>query len=200
VKKKIIISFKVLFISIWATGISVLMIHLMSFHFAPLNINSTKVELFRSNKHGNYEQNTISAFHVLSEKCTCSERLIHYLTTRKKQPNINEIVYLIEGSLSVKDQLLKSGFEVVILSEEDAVDQFSIEALPLFIVKDGGKSMYVGGYSYDQKHSKLYQDLEILKNIKSSLKQSPYPVIGCSNGQISKKKFDILGVKYVTSK
>lgn len=134
--------------------------------------------------------------HFLSQKCSCSQKLIKHLLNRKALAEISETVHLIHPNIQTISQLQQAGFKVEPITEEDSVKKYNLQALPLLVIQNQNKILYQGGYARDQQHTQAYEDLKIITELQQQKKVSEFAVLGCANGSLRKKMTDIIGVKY----
>lgn len=134
--------------------------------------------------------------HFVSSKCGCSKKVIEHLQKRGAIKDANETVYLIGSDDQFREGLLKAGFKVEDIDEETADINFHIEAIPFLRVSSFGKELYAGAYGKDQKHSPVYQDVEIIEAALRGQRKEALPLFGCINGKLRRNEIDSWGLKY----
>lgn len=134
--------------------------------------------------------------HFLSSKCACSKKVIEHLLKRGALKEANETVYLIDSDYQLKSGLIKAGFQVEEIDEFAAESNFHVEAVPFLRITSLGKVLYAGAYGKDQKHSPVYQDVEIIEAGLAGNSKDALPLFGCINGKLRKSKMDVWGLKY----
>jgi hypothetical protein len=175
-------------LGIWITGISLALSMAMASHLTAIQPTPAPetmpiAEVFESN-------------HFVSVKCACSKKVIEHLQKRGAMKEANETVYLIGNDGSYKEGLLKAGFKVEEIDEVSADSNFHVEAIPFLRVTSFGKVLYAGAYGKDQKHSPVYQDVEIIGAALRGENRDALPLFGCINGTLRKNKMDSWGLKY----
>lgn len=139
----------------------------------------------------------LSVHHFLSYRCTCSKNLLSHLKTRGALHDTEEVVHLIDPPAEIVKDLTARGYRVETLSEQKALDAYHLAALPQLVVVRDGRTLYQGGYAYDQQHSRAYEDERIIAAVsRSNDPGRAFPVYGCANGTLNQARVDVLNLKY----
>ena len=109
---------------------------------------------------------------------------------------VNEMVHLVDGNETTSVKLAGAGFKVENMDEEAALKKFNLQALPELLVANNGTTLYQGGYGKDQQHSQVYEDVQLIQDLRIGQSVFIYPTYGCANGKLRKNRLDPLGLKY----
>lgn len=175
-------------LSIWLTLLSVGLSHFLSFHMTALKLSELPDSVRLAKE--------FQTQHFISTRCACSKRVAEHLKERGPIAAANETIYLLDGKEEDARDLIKAGFKVENVDETTAQTKFHVEAVPFLRISSQGHVLYAGAYGKDQKHSSVYEDVEIVQNALKGVGSHARPMFGCINGKIRKESFDIWGLKY----
>jgi hypothetical protein len=134
--------------------------------------------------------------HVISARCSCTERLFAHLMERGAFPGSREIVLFVGEDAARQAAAERAGFRYLALSAEDLAGRFDLEAAPVLLAFDaGGRMRYAGGY-FNHPSAIFPQDAGIHAELAQGATPKPLPVYGCAVSPRLQKKVDPLGIVY----
>ena len=135
--------------------------------------------------------------HFLGTTCGCSEKVLKYLEGRGSQ--VNEVVHIVGPGEPWASRLSERGFQVEVLSEDEALSRYQLESVPRLLISAAGETLYQGGYNEDQRHNSRYEDLRLWDSLArkgGAAVERSYPLYGCANGKLRKAQLDPWKMKY----
>ena len=138
------------------------------------------------------------ALHVLYEDCGCSRRVLDHLRDGGRPTDVVErIVYITEHPDTAGATLAEfaaRGFELDVVSPEQLVARYDLEAAPLLVVVDPHDQIrYLGGYT-PRKQTAGIHDTGLIEATRLGLPLVPLPVFGCAVSRALRTTLDPLGI------
>ena len=134
--------------------------------------------------------------HVISARCSCTERLFTHLLERGPFPGTAEVVLFVGEDAAKRAAAERAGFRYLALSAEDLAGRFALEAAPVLLAFDAaGRMRYAGGY-FSHPSAIFPQDAGIHAELVQGATPRPLPVYGCAVSPDLQKKVDPLGIVY----
>jgi hypothetical protein len=134
--------------------------------------------------------------HVISARCSCTERLFAHLMERGPFPGTGELVLFVGEDPSKQAAAARVGFRYRALSAAELSGRFELEAAPVLLAFDAaGRMRYVGGY-FRHPSAIFPQDASIHAQLARGATPAPLPVYGCAVSASLQKKVDPLGIVY----
>jgi hypothetical protein len=134
--------------------------------------------------------------HVISARCSCTERLFAHLMERGAFPGTGEVVLFVGEDAAKQAAAARAGFRFLALSAEDLARRFELEAAPVLLAFDAsGRMRYAGGY-FSHPSTIFPQDASIHAELAQGATPRPLPVYGCAVSANLQKKVDPLGIVY----
>lgn len=135
--------------------------------------------------------------HVLSEDCGCSQRVLAHLRTSLRPAGVVERVVLVQeaGVAAVtRVEMAALGFELDVVTPDELVRRYRLEAAPLLVVVDPVDQVrYLGGYT-PRKQAADVRDLAMIAAVLRGDRPGPLPVFGCAVSRALRAKLDPLGL------
>jgi hypothetical protein len=137
--------------------------------------------------------------HVLSEDCQCSRRVLDHLLADPRPPGVAERIVLVTddpaGSRAPIAAIRERGFDLDVVTPDDLVARYHVEAAPLLVIVDPGDAVrYVGGYT-PRKQAADIRDVAVIAAVHRGEAVEPLPAFGCAVGRALSSKLDPLGVR-----
>jgi hypothetical protein len=137
--------------------------------------------------------------HVVFDECKCSQRVLDHLLADSRPPGVAERIVLVTehgtaGAASIA-AIPAHGFELDVVTPEQLVAEYHIEAAPLLVVVDPHDTVrYVGGYT-PRKQAADVRDLAVIAAVQRGEAVEPLPTFGCAIGRALSSKLDPLGIR-----
>lgn len=179
-------------IGVWIAATTLIMSTIMSQHVAPFvhpaHLESTARSLASVGQAGS--QAKVSAVHILDPRCSCSMRVLDYLTNQKDSSVRHITLLLSPPSAEIKAALEKSEVLVRQTSPEEAKEQFRLESVPWFVVLNSDlEILYSGGYASGPIRTEKDLRLnEILTTAKVGTASDKLPSYGCVTSEKLRKE------------
>lgn len=121
--------------------------------------------------------------HVLYDGCGCSVRVLDHLLHTPRPSGVRErVLYITEDPMSpaLRRDLIAHGFELEVVTPEELVERYDLEAAPLLVVVDPTDDVrYLGGYT-ERKQGADVRDLGVIAATRLGLTVPPLPAFGCA--------------------
>jgi hypothetical protein len=139
------------------------------------------------------------ALHVVLDGCGCSRRVLDHLLVRARPPGIAERIVLVTerpaSTAGAAVAIRARGFDLDVVTPEQLVARYRIEAAPLLVVADPRDTVrYVGGYTARKQGADI-RDLAVIAAVQAGAPVEPLPTFGCAVGRALRSKLDPLGVR-----
>jgi hypothetical protein len=137
--------------------------------------------------------------HVVFDQCGCSQRVLDHLLGNRRPSGIAERVVLVTDDRAARAALIAAipahGFELDVVTPEQLIADYHIEAAPLLVIVDPGDSVrYVGGYT-PRKQASDVRDLAVIAAVQRGETVEPLPTFGCAIGRALNSRLDPLGIR-----
>jgi hypothetical protein len=134
--------------------------------------------------------------HVISARCSCTERLFAHLVGRGAFPGTGEAVLFVGEDATKRAAAARAGFRFLSVSAEDLAARLELEAAPVLLAFDAaGRMRYAGGY-FNHPSAIFPQDAGLHAELAQGATPKPLPVYGCAVSPRLQKKVDPLGIVY----
>jgi hypothetical protein len=139
------------------------------------------------------------ALHIVFDDCGCSRRVLDHLLVRPRPPGVVERVVLVTerpaSTAGAAVAIRARGFDLDVVTPDQLVARYHIEAAPLLVVADPRDTIrYIGGYT-SRKQGAAIRDLAVIAAVQHGEPVEPLPTFGCAVGRALKSKLDPLGVR-----
>jgi hypothetical protein len=135
--------------------------------------------------------------HVLYGECGCSQKVLTKLLLRSPRRNMRERIVFIgsENDDSVRSKATALGYAFELVTREQLVERYHLEAAPLLVVADpADRIQYVGGYT-DRKQGQVIRDDEVLDRLVAGRVVEALPTFGCAVSKKLQSAVDPLGLR-----
>ena len=138
--------------------------------------------------------------HVVFDECVCSQRVLeHLLADVRRPPGVAERVILVTDHRAERGAWIAAipsrGFELDVVTPEQLIADYHIEAAPLLVIVDPHDTVrYVGGYT-PRKQADDVRDVAMIEALRRGDHVEPLPTFGCAVGRALKEKIDPLGIR-----
>ena len=137
--------------------------------------------------------------HVVYDECKCSQRVLDHLLADRRPPGLAERVVLVtehrDASAALIAAIPAHGFELDVVTPEQLVAEYHIEAAPLLVIVDPQDAVrYVGGYT-PRKQAADVRDLAVIAAVQRGETVEPLPTFGCAIGAALSSRLDPLGIR-----
>lgn len=138
--------------------------------------------------------------HVMFDECACSQRVLdHLLADSRQRPGVPERVVLVTDHRAARGALIAAiparGFELDVVTPEQLIANYHIEAAPLLVIVDPDDTVrYVGGYT-PRKQAADVRDLAVIAAVQRGETVEPLPTFGCAIGRALSSRLDPLGIR-----
>ncbi len=136
--------------------------------------------------------------HVLSEDCGCSQRVLAHLRGTVRPPGVVERVVLVHQAglaAATRVEMAALGFELDVVTPDELVRRYRLEAAPLLVVVDPvDRVRYLGGYT-PRKQAADVRDLALIAAVRRGDHPAPLPVFGCAVSRALRAQLDPLGLE-----
>jgi hypothetical protein len=137
--------------------------------------------------------------HVVYDECKCSQRVLDHLLADARPPDIAERVVLVTEHRAAQAALIAAipthGFELDVVTPEQLIADYHIEAAPLLVIVDPRDTVrYVGGYT-PRKQAADVRDLTVIAAVQRGETVEPLPTFGCAIGRALNSRLDPLGIR-----
>lgn len=134
--------------------------------------------------------------HVISARCSCTERLFAHLLARGAFPAARELVVFVGEDPAKRAAAERAGFGFRAVAAEELAARFGLEAAPVLLAFDAaGRMRYAGGY-FNHPAALFPQDESIQAQLAQGAAPKPLPVYGCAVSSALQGKVDPLGIVY----
>jgi hypothetical protein len=139
------------------------------------------------------------ALHVVYDECKCSQRVLDRLLEERRPPELAERVILVtehrEARAAWIAAIPERGFELDVVTPDQLVADYHIEAAPLMVIVDPEDTVrYIGGYT-PRKQADDVRDLAVIAAVRRGDTVEPLPTFGCAVGRALNDKLDPLGIR-----
>jgi len=137
--------------------------------------------------------------HVVFDECKCSQRVLDHLLADTRPPGVAERIVLVtehRAALAASIAAIPTrGFELDVVTPDQLVADYHIEAAPLLVIVDPHDTVrYVGGYT-PRKQVADIRDLAVIAAVQRGETVEPLPSFGCAVGRTLSSKLDPLGIR-----
>lgn len=196
----------------WAAALIVITAGLMASHWVSLprpaigqtlNIQPSDPPLDVSTR----SRFPIRTLHVLYVDCPCSQRVLKHLLERTAVSQAHEQFVLVVNSQEARDaepgtvvrwreQAVRQGFETELLTADELMQRYGVEASPLLLILDRHETViYSGGYT-QRKQGPAFQDVAIIDAALAGTPTDSLPLFGCAVSKRLQRIVDPLNLKY----
>ena len=137
--------------------------------------------------------------HVVYDECLCSQRVLDHLLADERPRDVAERIVLVTTNRAARAALIAAiparGFELDVVTPDELVAEYHIEAAPLLVIVDPRDTVrYVGGYT-PRKQASDVRDLAVIAAVRSGETVEPLPTFGCAIGRSLSSRLDPLGIR-----
>jgi hypothetical protein len=137
--------------------------------------------------------------HIVFDECACSQRVLDHLLGNRRPPGVAERIVLVTDNRAARAALIAAipahGFELDVVTPEQLIADYHIEAAPLLVIVDPGDTVrYVGGYT-PRKQASDVRDLAVIAAVQRGEPVEPLPTFGCAIGRALNSRLDPLGIR-----
>jgi hypothetical protein len=137
--------------------------------------------------------------HVVFDECVCSQRVLDHLLADPRPPGLAERIILVTEHRAARAAWIAAipahGFELDVVTPEQLVADYHIEAAPLLVIVDPHDTVrYVGGYT-TRKQASDVRDVAVIAAIQRDEVVEPLPTFGCAIGRALNSRLDPLGIR-----
>ena len=189
-------------ILVWAAACVVVGTYLLASHLLTMPAPApTDPVLHRgvAARRGAHQIDRWLVLHVVFDECVCSQRVLDHLLAVARPPGIAERVVLVTDNRSARAAWITAiparGFELDVVTPEQLVADYHIEAAPLMVIVDPHDTVrYVGGYT-TRKQASDVRDLAVIAAVQRGETVEPLPTFGCAIGRALNSRLDPLGIR-----
>ncbi|HSR98159.1 MAG TPA: hypothetical protein VLM79_13965 [Kofleriaceae bacterium] len=137
--------------------------------------------------------------HVVYDECVCSQRVLEHLLADRRPPGLAERIVLVTEHRAARAAWIAAipahGFELDVVTPEQLVADYHIEAAPLMVIVDPHDTVrYIGGYT-PRKQAADVRDLAVIAAVQRGEIVEPLPTFGCAIGRALNSRLDPLGIR-----
>jgi hypothetical protein len=137
--------------------------------------------------------------HVVYDECGCSQRVLDHLLADSRPAGVAERVVLVTEDRAARAAWIAAipahGFELDVVTPEQLVAAYHIEAAPLLVIVDPHDTVrYVGGYT-PRKQAADIRDVAVIAAVQRGEAVEPLPTFGCAIGRALSSRLDPLGIR-----
>ncbi|HEY0476215.1 MAG TPA: hypothetical protein VGD37_01755 [Kofleriaceae bacterium] len=137
--------------------------------------------------------------HVVYDECGCSQRVLDHLLADSRPPGVAERIVLVTENRAARAAWIAAiparGFELDVVTPEQLVAAYHIEAAPLLVIVDPHDTVrYVGGYT-PRKQAADVRDVAVIAAVQRGEAVEPLPTFGCAIGRALSSRLDPLGIR-----
>jgi len=189
-------------ILVWAAACVVVGTYLLASHLLTMPAPApTDPVLHRgvAARRGAHQIDRWLVLHVVFDECVCSQRVLDHLLAERRPPGIAERIILVTEHRAARAAWIAAipahGFELDVVTPEQLVADYHIEAAPLLVIVDPHDTVrYVGGYT-PRKQASDVRDLAVIAAVQSGETVEPLPTFGCAIGRALNSRLDPLGIR-----
>lgn len=185
----------------WAGLCVVLGAYLLAGHLltlpTPAAADPALHQAIAANRHADQRDRWL-VLHVLSEDCKCSRRVLDHLLADSRPAGVVERIVLVtdHGAAELAAAIRARGFELDVVTPDELVARYHVEAAPLLVVVDPHDDVrYVGGYT-PRKQAADMRDVAVIAAIRRGDPVEPLPAFGCAVGRALSTKLDPFGIRF----
>jgi hypothetical protein len=189
-------------LAIWGAGCLVIGIYLLASHLLTLPAPAAADPVLHRGITAHrrpHQRDRWLALHVVYDECKCSQRVLDHLLAVARPTDVAERVILVtehrEASAAWISAIPAHGFELDVVSPEQLVSEYNVEAAPLLVIVDPADTVrYVGGYT-PRKQADDVRDLTVIAAVQRGETVEPLPTFGCAIGRALNERLDPLGIR-----
>jgi hypothetical protein len=189
-------------ISVWAAACVVAGTYLLAAHLLTLPAPApTDPVLHRgiAAHRGAHQLDRWLVLHVVFDECGCSLRVLDHLLADSRPPGVAERIVLVTEHRAARAAWIAAipahGFDLDVVTPEQLVAEYHIEASPLLVIVDPHDTVrYVGGYT-PRKQASDVRDVAVIAAVQRGEIVEPLPTFGCAISRALNSRLDPLGIR-----
>jgi hypothetical protein len=148
---------------------------------------------------GAHQRDRWLVLHVVYDECGCSQRVLDHLLADRRPTDVAERIVLVTEHRAQRAAWIAAipahGFELDVVTPEQLVADYDIEAAPMMVIVDPQDTVrYVGGYT-SRKQASDVRDLAVIAAVQRGEVVEPLPTFGCAIGRALNSRLDPLGIR-----
>lgn len=189
-------------IMVWAAACVVVGTYLLATHLLTMPAPApTDPVLHRgiAARRGAHQLDRWLVLHVVFDECVCSQRVLDHLLADPRPPGLAERIVLVTEHRAARAAWIAAipahGFELDVVTPEQLVAEYHIEAAPMLVIVDPQDTVrYVGGYT-PRKQAADVRDIVVIAAVQRGELVEPLPTFGCAIGRALNSRLDPLGIR-----